>query len=104
MEPRGTASRHWAEQICRRAGFEPDVRLELADLQSPIRLVESGKAVALLPVHPGRTARQVAGSAAEASSGERPRAPPNGRHIRSRLTVRSLLRSAYSAAPCCLAR
>ncbi len=49
MEPRGTASRHWAEQTCRRAGFEPDVRFETADLQSHIRLVESGNAVALLP-------------------------------------------------------
>ncbi len=49
MEPRGTASRHWAEQLCRSAGFEPDVRFETADLQAHIRLVESGHAVALLP-------------------------------------------------------
>jgi DNA-binding transcriptional LysR family regulator len=49
MEPRGTASRHWAEQQCRVAGFEPDVRFETADLQAQIRLVESGHAVALLP-------------------------------------------------------
>lgn len=49
MEPRGTASRHWAEQQCRVAGFEPDVRFETADLQAHIRLVESGHAVALLP-------------------------------------------------------
>jgi DNA-binding transcriptional LysR family regulator len=49
MEPRGTASRHWAEQACRAAGFEPDVRFETADLQAHIRLVESGHAVALLP-------------------------------------------------------
>ena len=49
MEPRGTASRHWAEQLCRRAGFEPDVRFETADLQAHIRLIESGHAVALLP-------------------------------------------------------
>lgn len=49
MEPRGTASRHWAEQVCRTAGFEPDVRFETADLQAHIRLVESGHAVALLP-------------------------------------------------------
>jgi DNA-binding transcriptional LysR family regulator len=48
MEPRGTASRHWAEQACRRAGFEPDVRFETADIQTHIRLVESGNAVALL--------------------------------------------------------
>ena len=49
MEPRGAASRHWAEQICRRAGFEPDVRFETADLQAQIRLIESGNAVALMP-------------------------------------------------------
>jgi DNA-binding transcriptional LysR family regulator len=48
MEPRGTASRHWAEQTCRRAGFEPDVRFETADIQTHLRLVESGNAVALL--------------------------------------------------------
>ena len=57
MEPRGTASRHWAEQRCREAGFEPDVRFETADLQAHIRLIESGHAVALLPdlVWAGRT-------------------------------------------------
>lgn len=49
MEPRGTASRHWAEQLCRSAGFEPDVRFETADLQAHIRLIESGHAVAVLP-------------------------------------------------------
>ncbi|MER3390348.1 MAG: LysR substrate-binding domain-containing protein [Microcella sp.] len=49
MEPRGTASRHWAEQSCRLAGFEPDVRFETADLQAHIRLVEAGHAAALLP-------------------------------------------------------
>ncbi|MFJ7750159.1 LysR family transcriptional regulator [Arthrobacter sp. NPDC097144] len=49
MEPRGAASRHWAEQACRRAGFEPDVRFETADLQAQIRLIESGNAVALMP-------------------------------------------------------
>ena len=48
MEPRGTASRHWAEQACRQAGFEPDVQFETADIQAHIRLVESGNAVALL--------------------------------------------------------
>ena len=49
MEPRGTASRHWSEQACRQAGFEPDVRFETADLMAHIRLVESGNAVAILP-------------------------------------------------------
>ncbi|MHA6669790.1 LysR substrate-binding domain-containing protein [Homoserinimonas sp. A447] len=57
MEPRGTASRHWSEQLCRVAGFEPDVRFETADLQAHIRLIESGNAVAILPdlVWAGRT-------------------------------------------------
>ena len=49
MEPSGAASRHWAEQRCRAAGFEPDVRYESADLEVHMRLVESGNAVALLP-------------------------------------------------------
>jgi len=49
MEPRGAASRHWAEQACRSAGFEPDVRFETADLQAQVRLIESGNAVALMP-------------------------------------------------------
>lgn len=49
MEPPGVASRHFAEQACRVAGFEPDVRFETADLQAQIRLIESGNAVALLP-------------------------------------------------------
>ncbi|NKX54734.1 LysR family transcriptional regulator [Arthrobacter mobilis] len=49
MEPHGAASRHWAEQACRSAGFEPDVRFETPDLQAHVRLVESGNAVALLP-------------------------------------------------------
>ncbi|HKU31089.1 LysR family transcriptional regulator [Arthrobacter sp. NyZ413] len=49
MEPHGAASRHWAEQACRSAGFEPDVRYETADLQAQIRLISSGNAVGLLP-------------------------------------------------------
>ncbi len=49
MEPHGAASRHWAEQACRRAGFEPHVRFETADLQAHVRLIQTGHAVALLP-------------------------------------------------------
>lgn len=49
MEPRGAASRHWAEQACRSTGFEPDVRFQTADLQAQIRLIESGNAVGLMP-------------------------------------------------------
>jgi DNA-binding transcriptional LysR family regulator len=82
MEPRGTASRHFSEQLCRQAGFEPDVRFETADLQAHIRLIESGHAVAVLPdlvwagrepsVHllalEGHPARTVFTSAREASA------------------------------------
>lgn len=55
MEPKGAASRHFAEQTCRSAGFEPDVRYETPDLSAHVKLVESGNAVALLPglVHIG---------------------------------------------------
>lgn len=49
MEPHGAASRHFAEQTCRQAGFEPDVRFETADLQAHVALIESGNAVALMP-------------------------------------------------------
>ena len=49
LEPVGTASRDWAEQLCRDAGFEPDVRFETADLMAHIRLIRSGNAVGLLP-------------------------------------------------------
>lgn len=49
MEPVGTASRQWAVQQCRAAGFEPDVRFEATDLTGHIRLIASGHAVGLLP-------------------------------------------------------
>jgi DNA-binding transcriptional LysR family regulator len=49
MEPRGAASRIWAEHACREAGFEPDVRFETDDLEAHIALVETGNAVAILP-------------------------------------------------------
>ncbi|GAB3494784.1 LysR family transcriptional regulator [Flexivirga sp.] len=49
MEPPGAASRHWAEQLCRQSGFEPDVRFETDDLEAHIALIESGSAVAVVP-------------------------------------------------------
>lgn len=49
MEPVGTAARQWATQQCRAAGFEPDVRFELADLTAHVRLVASGHAVGMIP-------------------------------------------------------
>ncbi|WP_084129622.1 LysR substrate-binding domain-containing protein [Demequina sp. NBRC 110055] len=49
MEPTGAASRHFAEQTCRVAGFEPDVRFQTADLQTHMALISAGHAVALMP-------------------------------------------------------
>lgn len=49
MEPAPAASRHWALQQCRVAGFEPDIRYSSADLQAHLQLIESGEAVAILP-------------------------------------------------------
>lgn len=85
MEPVGTASRQWATQLCRSAGFEPDVRFETADLIAHIRLIESGNAVGILPdlVWAGRmpavqlhdlpgTPHRTLFSAARRSSAQRP--------------------------------
>jgi DNA-binding transcriptional LysR family regulator len=49
MEPAGTAARAWAVNVCRKAGFEPDVRYESSDLILQTRLVEAGHAAAFLP-------------------------------------------------------
>ncbi|MFE9654341.1 LysR family transcriptional regulator [Micromonospora sp. NPDC006431] len=49
MEPEGTTARHWAVNLCRNAGFEPDVRFETTDLLLHLRLVEQGHAAAFLP-------------------------------------------------------
>jgi DNA-binding transcriptional LysR family regulator len=49
MEPKGSATRHFAEQACRTAGFEPDIRFETADLQAHVRYIQAGLAVGFLP-------------------------------------------------------
>ncbi len=49
MEPSGTQARRWALAECRRAGFEPRVRYESADVLLQVRLVSRGLAVALVP-------------------------------------------------------
>ncbi|MDN4481991.1 LysR family transcriptional regulator [Demequina lignilytica] len=49
MEPAGTGTRHFAEQTCRLAGFEPDIRFVTPDLQAHVQLVRDGLAVAILP-------------------------------------------------------
>jgi DNA-binding transcriptional LysR family regulator len=49
MEPEGTAARRWALAVCRRAGFEPDVRYQSTDLTLHVSLIEEGHAVGFLP-------------------------------------------------------
>ncbi|MGO2748600.1 MAG: LysR family transcriptional regulator [Pseudoclavibacter sp.] len=48
MEPPGTAAREWAEQQCRAAGFEPEVRYAASDLHTHLRLIAAGHAVGLV--------------------------------------------------------
>lgn len=68
FEPRGTAAREWAVQQCRAAGFEPDVRYELADLGAHVALVAAGHATGMLPdllwgdSHPPVTLRALPGA------------------------------------------
>ena len=49
MEPPGTPARAWATAVCRQAGFEPDVPHNSPDLQTHLRLAQTGLAAALLP-------------------------------------------------------
>ncbi|BCJ54608.1 transcriptional regulator [Actinoplanes sp. NBRC 14428] len=49
FDPDDVTAGHWARQLCRGAGFEPDVRFQSADLLLQLRLVESGHAVAFVP-------------------------------------------------------
>ena len=49
MEPEGTPARVWATSLCRRAGFEPDVRFESTDVLFHARLTSTGHAAAFLP-------------------------------------------------------
>ncbi|GAA3940789.1 LysR substrate-binding domain-containing protein [Actinomadura viridis] len=48
-EPHGAASRRWVRELCRHAGFEPDIRYATDDLLVHRRLVADGHAVAILP-------------------------------------------------------
>ncbi|MFF4667742.1 LysR family transcriptional regulator [Streptomyces sp. NPDC001282] len=48
-EPHGTTSRQWIRELCRNAGFEPDIRYTTDDLLVQRRLVVAGHAVAILP-------------------------------------------------------
>jgi DNA-binding transcriptional LysR family regulator len=49
LDPADLAPGRWARALCRRAGFEPDVRFDSPDLLLQVHLVETGHAVALLP-------------------------------------------------------
>lgn len=49
MEPRGTMAREWAMNVCRSAGFEPDVRFESDDMLVHTEFVRRGQAAAFLP-------------------------------------------------------
>lgn len=98
MEPRGTAARGWAQQQCRAAGFEPDVRFEIADLTTHVRLIAAGHAVGMLPdlvwagaapavrtiELPGSPARELFTAARRATSSQR-----------GILAVRSALEAAF---------
>lgn len=50
LEPEGTDSRAFAEQMCRAAGFEPVVGFESPDPSLHRKLVDAGVAAAFLPV------------------------------------------------------
>ncbi|MEU7901877.1 LysR family transcriptional regulator [Actinoplanes sp. NPDC049118] len=49
IDPGDIAPAQWARNMCRSAGFEPDVRFSSGDLLLQVRLVETGHAVAFLP-------------------------------------------------------
>lgn len=49
MEPKGSPAREWAVDVCRRAGFEPDVQFESTDVVVHEHLVRTGRVVAFLP-------------------------------------------------------
>lgn len=49
LDPSDTEPARWALNLCRSAGFEPDIRFATPDLLLQIHLVETGHAAALLP-------------------------------------------------------
>ncbi|GAA1465989.1 LysR family transcriptional regulator [Microbacterium thalassium] len=102
LEPAGTAARQWAVQQCRAAGFEPDVRFEVADLMAHAELIAAGHAVGLLPD------LMWAGSAPRVRLVDLPDAPAREvftvvrRSSTSRAAIRAVrdaLRDAFDAAP-----
>lgn len=49
LDPEGTAPGDWSRDVCRSAGFEPEVRFDGVDLITHVHLVRTGHAVAILP-------------------------------------------------------
>jgi len=49
MEPRGAGARVWATNLCRDAGFEPNVGFESDDMTAHVELIRRGHAVGFLP-------------------------------------------------------
>lgn len=49
LDPAETAKGTWARDLCRTAGFEPDIRFDTPDPLLQTHLVRSGHAVALVP-------------------------------------------------------
>jgi DNA-binding transcriptional LysR family regulator len=49
LDPATAAPGQWARDLCRAAGFEPDVRYAGSDLLLQIHLAEKGHAAALIP-------------------------------------------------------
>jgi DNA-binding transcriptional LysR family regulator len=49
LDPPDTAPGQWARNVCRAAGFEPDVRYAGSDLLFEILLAETGRAAAVIP-------------------------------------------------------
>jgi len=49
LDPETTAPGQWARDLCRAAGFDPDVRYSASDLLLQIHLAETGHAAAVIP-------------------------------------------------------
>jgi DNA-binding transcriptional LysR family regulator len=49
LDPAPSVPGRWAREICRAAGFEPDVRFDGVDLLVHLQMVRAGRAVSLVP-------------------------------------------------------
>lgn len=91
MEPHGAASRSWVLQMCRQAGFEPDIKFSTDDLLIQRQIVSDGHAVAFLPqilgLHPAQDLAAFD--------------PPNGQRARNILTAVRRESAAHPAVEAC---